>query len=177
MAPCSSQYWRHIRSISSVFIPSWMTAATASSTPVFTTPALRMPSICSGVLISSRVGTSLPLFSQYMMVLSISVGSCPLRQCHLLFFLKASIYLINIYTPFFSAAKVHIKYYNNKLNSKIMPTIMPNEGAWKPNSALNIISQTIGSPCLLSTFFKVHLRILLISHSRQSILYILFPVT
>ena len=35
-----------------------------------------------------------------------------------------------------------------------MPTIMPNEGAWKPNSALNIISQTIGSPCLLSTFFN-----------------------
>jgi hypothetical protein len=55
------------------------------------------------------------------MVLSISVGSCPLRQCHLLFFLKASIYLINIYTPFFSAAKVHIKYNNSKLNRKIMP--------------------------------------------------------
>ena len=35
-----------------------------------------------------------------------------------------------------------------------MPTIMPNEGAWKPNSALNIISQTIGSLCLLSTFFN-----------------------
>ena len=35
-----------------------------------------------------------------------------------------------------------------------MPQIIPNEGARKPNSALNIISQTIGSPCLLSTFFN-----------------------
>ena len=46
----------------------------------------KMPSICSGVFIRSRVGTSFPLFSQYIIFLSISVGSCPFRRCHLLFF-------------------------------------------------------------------------------------------
>jgi hypothetical protein len=66
-------------------------------------------------------------------------GSCPLRQCHLLFFLKASIYLINIYTPFFSAAKVHIKYNNSKLNRKIKPKTFGthNNGERNPSLVLS----------------------------------------
>ena len=62
--------------------------ATSSSTPVLMTPLLRMPSICSGVLMSEREGTVFPLFSQYITFLSSSVGSCPGRQCQTLFFLN-----------------------------------------------------------------------------------------
>ena len=49
-------------------------ASGAGKTAFFLPPLLRMPSICSGVLINSRVGTNFPLLSQYMTCLSRSVS-------------------------------------------------------------------------------------------------------
>jgi hypothetical protein len=49
-------------------------------------PALVADAYRVGIVVQA-VGTNFPLFSQYIMVLSISVGSCPDKQCHLLFLL------------------------------------------------------------------------------------------
>ena len=68
-------------------MPGRILSVSMSRMPVLTTPARRIPSICSGVLMSSRVGTTFPRSCASRMMRSISVSAMPSGTAHTFFFL------------------------------------------------------------------------------------------